>query len=207
MADTDLKVVVKAKELAVHSIKLTSNSNRFPKKYRYSLIAVEKDTPSGMILINMDSQAPNKAAAEALADKRIVIPGLTELTVIRPEVVFGSSRFDFYVEDKDGRRGFIEVKGCTLENDGIASFPDAPTERGVKHIEELITACEQGYSATLVFIVQMKGMRYIRPNDETHPAFGEALRKAAGLGVSVIAYECEICPNSMSVIGSIPVSL
>ena len=177
------------------------------RKYRYSLITVEKDTPSGILLINMDSQSPNKAAAEALADGRIRIPGMSELAVIKPESTFGNSRFDFYIQDNDGRSGFIEVKGCTLENEGVASFPDAPTERGVKHIEELISAGGEGYSATLLFIVQMKGMKYIRPNDVTHPAFGEALRKAAEKGVNVIAYECEVRPDELTVLKNIPVDL
>ncbi len=177
------------------------------RKYRYSLIAVRKETAAGPLYINMDSQAPNKVAAEALKDGRINIPGMSKLTVIKPESTFGNSRFDFYIEDRDGRKGFIEVKGCTLENEGIASFPDAPTERGVKHIEELILAKEQGYTATLLFIVQMKGMKYIRPNDETHPAFGNALRKASETGVNVIAYECEVKPDELSVSGNLPVKL
>ena len=177
------------------------------RKYRYSLIAVEKQRSSNVLLVNMDSQAPNRAAYEALSEGIIDIPGLGKLSSVRPESVYGNSRFDFYVEDEDGHRGFVEVKGCTLEEDGVASFPDAPTERGVKHIEELIDAKEKGYSSTLLFIVQMQGMKYIRPNDETHRAFGDALRRAAKAGVNVIAYECEVFPDSMTVNRKIPVLL
>ena len=177
------------------------------RKYRYSLIAVLKERDGGPLLINMDSQAPNKAAYEALSAGTVKIPDMGELVLIRPETVYGDSRFDFYLEDREGKKGFAEVKGCTLEEDGIASFPDAPTERGVKHIEELIKAKEEGYSASLIFIVQMEGMKYIRPNDETHPVFGDALRRAAKEGVCVKAYECKVEPGSMKVSGEIPVSL
>ncbi|MBO4819669.1 MAG: DNA/RNA nuclease SfsA [Firmicutes bacterium] len=177
------------------------------RKYRYSLIAVLKERENGTLLVNMDSQAPNKAAYEALSVGTIKIPGTGELTYIRPETVYGDSRFDFYFEDNEGRKGFAEVKGCTLEKGGIASFPDAPTERGVKHIEELIKAKKDGYYASLIFIVQMEGMKYIRPNDETHPAFGEALRRAAKAGVSVAAYECRVFPCAMTVSKEVPVSL
>ena len=177
------------------------------RKMRYSLIAVDKKLASGTLLVNMDSQAPNKAAFEGLSKGIIKIPGMSQLTVIKPETTFGNSRFDFYLEDKDGRKGFCEVKGCTLENEGIASFPDAPTERGVKHIEELMLAKEEGYVSTLLFIVQMEGMKYIRPNDETHPAFGDALRKAAEMGVSVIAYECSVTADTMIVTRPVPVDL
>ena len=177
------------------------------RKYRYSLIAAEKKRTGGTLLVNLDSQAPNKAAYEGLVSGRIKIPDMGQLSLIRRETVYGNSRFDFYLEDEKGRKGFAEVKGCTLENDGIASFPDAPTERGVKHIEELIKAEKEGYSASVIFIVQMKGMKYIKPNDDTHPAFGDALRKAEKEGVNVLAYECEICPGSMTVTEKLPVDL
>ena len=183
------------------------SSNMGKRKYRYSLIAVEKKSIGAALLINMDSQAPNKAAYEALSGGDIKIGDMSELTYIKPETAFGDSRLDFYLEDKDGKKGFAEVKGCTLEDNGVAAFPDAPTERGVKHIEELIKAKEKGYSASLIFIVQMEGMKYIRPNDETHPAFGEALRRAAAAGVNVMAYECKVNPGSMTVSKEIPVSL
>ena len=181
--------------------------NMGKRKYRFSLIAVEKKRKGGTLLINMDSQAPNKAAYEALLRGDIIIRDMGELTFIKPETVFGDSRLDFYFEDRDGKKGFAEVKGCTLEENGVAAFPDAPTERGVKHIEELIKVKEKGYLASLIFIVQMEGMKYIRPNDETHPAFGEALRRAASAGVDVRAYECKVKPGTMTVSKEIPVSL
>ena len=164
------------------------------RKYRYSLIGVDK---SGL-LINMDSQAPNMVVKEALSDGTITLPALGKLTLIRPETTYGDSRFDFYLEGEKGK-GFLEVKGCTLENDRVASFPDAPTERGVKHIEELIKAKEEGYFAGILFAVQMENMRYLIPNDVTHPAFGDALRKAHSAGVAVLAYECAVTEDTLTV--------
>lgn len=164
------------------------------RKYRYSLIGVDK---SGL-LINMDSQAPNMVVKEALSDGTISLPALGKLTLIRPETTYGDSRFDFYLEGEKGK-GFLEVKGCTLENDRVASFPDAPTERGVKHIEELIKAKEEGYFAGILFAVQMENMRYLIPNDVTHPAFGDALRKAHRAGVAVLAYECAVTEDTLTV--------
>lgn len=173
------------------------------RKLMYDLIAVEK----GDLLINMDSQAPNKVVREALENGVIQLPEIGKLTLIRPETVFGDSRFDFYIEDENGKKGFIEVKGVTLENDGIAAFPDAPTERGVKHINELIAAKNSGYSAYILFVVQMSGMKYLIPNDDTHKAFGDALRLAHSCGVNVLAYECEVEPNRLEVTGEISVKL
>lgn len=163
------------------------------RKLRYSLIAVEKQG----LLINMDSQAPNKVAEEALKSGAIGFEELGPLSIVKPETVYGDSRFDFYVEGESGQKGFIEVKGCTLENDGVASFPDAPTERGVKHINELVTAKEKGYFAGILFIVQMQGMKYLTPNDSTHPAFGDALRAAASAGISVRAFDCHVTPDTL----------
>jgi sugar fermentation stimulation protein A len=173
------------------------------RKLMYDLIAVEK----GNLLINMDSQAPNMVVREALKNGIIRLPEMEDLTLIRPETVYCDSRFDFYIEDKNGQRGFIEVKGVTLENDGIASFPDAPTERGVKHINELIKAKNAGYSTYIIFVVQMSGMKYLIPNDTTHKAFGDALRLADSCGVHVHAYECAVEPDSLDVVGEIPVKL
>ena len=149
-------------------------------------------------MINMDSQAPNIVVREALEAGTIRIPALGTLTKIKPETVYGNSRFDFYLEGTEGK-GFVEVKGCTLEEDNIASFPDAPTERGVKHIEELIKAKEDGYYAGILFVIQMEGMKYIRPNDETHPAFGEALRRASACGVETLAYDCKVTEDTLTV--------
>lgn len=182
------------------------------RRMRHSLVAVEKkvDAPGGKLLINMDSQAPNKVVQEALADGRIRLPGLSNLTLIKPEVKYGDSRFDFYVE-ADGadeqftnktvepKRAFIEVKGVTLEEDGHARFPDAPTERGIKHINELIRARREGYLVYIIFVVQMKGMKDVSPNYDTHPEFGDALAKAAEAGVSILAYDCKVTPDSLAI--------
>jgi len=149
-------------------------SNNPVRKTKFDLVAVEKERPAGPLLINMDAQAPNKVFGEWAAAGRF-LPGLTAL---RPEFTWEDSRFDFRLEDHLGPC-FVEVKGVTLEQDGLALFPDAPTERGVKHLRGLRRAVERGYRAAVFFVVQMKGPVRFRPNDETHPAFGTALREAA----------------------------
>lgn len=161
------------------------------RKTRYSLVAVEK----GDRLVNIDSGAPNKVVHEALR-QGFKLPGMDSLTTIRPEAVFGASRFDFYLEDGH-QRAYMEVKGVTLEEDGVVLFPDAPTLRGLKHVEELMTAHEQGYQATILFVVQMQGVTLFKPNDRTQPAFGEALRKASEKGVRILSYDCRVQPDSM----------
>lgn len=163
------------------------------RKLRYSLIAVRK----GNLLINLDSQAPNHVVKEALECGVIQLPDMRSLALIQAEKTFGASRFDFYIEDEEGKKGFIEVKGVTLEEDGIAAFPDAPTERGLKHLEELIRAQQQGYSGYMVFVVQMKGIREFRSNDRMHKAFGDILRRAARLGVHVLVYDCLVQENRL----------
>lgn len=168
------------------------------RKTRYDLIAVEK----GDLLVNMDAQAPNKVFQE-WAEADGFLPGLT---LLRPETTWGSSRFDFYWEAGE-RRGFVEVKGVTLEDDGHARFPDAPTERGVKHLEELIRCQGEGYEAAVCFVIQMEGMKDFAPNDVTHPAFGEALRKAAEAGVRVLAQECRVTPETLTMAGPVKVRL
>ncbi len=168
------------------------------RKTKYSLIAVEK----GNLLINMDSQAPNKVVEEWLLEKEPF--GKVEL--LKPECTYGSSRFDFYLET-EAEKIFIEVKGVTLEEAGIVSFPDAPTERGIKHLEELRACVEAGYKAAVIFVVQMEGMQHFEPNDKTHPQFGEALRQARKAGVEVLAYECKVTPSSLEITKSIPVVL
>ena len=173
------------------------------RKLMYDLITVEK----GSLLINMDSQAPNKVVREALEKGILRLPHMENLTVIRPEKTYGESRFDFYIEDKNGRKGFIEVKGVTLENDRIASFPDAPTERGIKHINDLIKAKNEGYNAYILFVVQMSGMKHLIPNDVTHKAFGDALRLANSCGVHILACECAVTPDSLEITGEIEVKL
>lgn len=156
------------------------------RKTPYDVIAVYK----GDRLINMDSQAPNAVAAAYLAER---FPAAT----IRREVTYGDSRFDFHVQNGD-EAWFIEVKGCTLEVDNVGYFPDAPTERGVKHLRHLIRATEEGYRAAVLFIIQMEGVTAIRPNDVTHPAFGEALRDAANAGVEVWAVDCTVTPATLA---------
>lgn len=168
------------------------------RKTKYDLIAVEK----GQLLINMDAQAPNQVFRE-WAEAGNFQRGLT---LLRPETVWGSSRFDFYWE-AGSRRGFVEVKGVTLEENGHTRFPDAPTERGVKHLEELIRCHSEGYEAAVCFVLQMSGMVDFAPNDITHPAFGEALRRASAAGVEVMARCCEVTPDSLSMGEPVPIHL
>lgn len=168
------------------------------RKTQYDLIAVEK----GTLLVNMDAQAPNQVFRE-WAEAGNFQEGLTFL---RPETTWGDSRFDFYWE-AGARRGFVEVKGVTLEEDGHACFPDAPTERGVKHLNELARCQTDGYEAAVCFVLQMAGMKDFAPNDRTHPAFGDALRQAAQAGVRVMARECIVTPDSLTIGAAVPVLL
>ncbi len=186
------------------TVYLEDFSDRMGKrKLSYDLVTVEK----GRLLINMDSQAPNKVTFEALKNGKIQLPGMSDMNIIRSETVYGDSRFDFYVEDINGVKGFVEVKGVTLENDGVASFPDAPTERGIKHVYELVKAAENGYYAYILFVIQMQGMRVFTPNDTTHKAFGDALRYADKNGVHVLSYECEVTPGSLEITEALPIRL
>ena len=173
------------------------------RKLRYSLIGVRKEDR----LINIDSQAPNKLVKEAMLSGRLIPSGLKDVAYYKPEYTFGSSRLDFYAEDSCGTKLLGEVKGVTLEEAGIVSFPDAPTERGIKHLEELRACVEAGYKAAVIFVVQMEGMQHFEPNDKTHPQFGEALRQARKAGVEVLAYECKVTPSSLEITKSIPVVL
>ena len=173
------------------------------RKLLYDLIAVNK----GGLLINMDSQAPNKAVREALESGALRLPEMAELTLVKPETVRGESRFDFYVEDSAGAKGYVEVKGVTLENGGIASFPDAPTERGIKHLHGLADAVRSGYKAYALFVIQMAGMSCFTPNNERHAAFGDALRYAAANGVTVLCRECAVTPDSMTLTKEVPIRL
>ena len=168
------------------------------RKTAFDLIAVEK----GARLINMDAQAPNRVFGEWARAGRF-IPGLT---LLRPETTFGGSRFDFYWE-APGRRGFVEVKGVTLEEDGVVRFPDAPTLRGVKHLEELVRARRAGYEAAVCFVIQMEDVIRFQPNDRTHPAFGQALRAAAAAGVEVLALDCRVAPDRLELNRPVPVEL
>lgn len=157
------------------------------RKTRWDLVAVEK----GGLLINMDSQAPNRAAGEALPR---LFPGLT---LARPEKTCGESRLDFYVE-AGPRKIYVEVKGVTLERDGAALFPDAPTLRGIKHLRELEKCVAAGYEAALLLVIQMKGITHFSPNWHTHAAFGDALLRARQAGVAILAYDCLVTPDSMT---------
>lgn len=189
----------RCRELLVPGARVYLEGNSDPKrKTAWDLVAVEK----GELLINMDSQAPNRAFDRWVRSGGF-LPGVT---LIRPEVSFATSRFDYYVE-ADGRRHFIEVKGVTLEQDGVARFPDAPTLRGVKHLEELIRAREQGYESWVCFVIQMTPMKWLEPNDATHPAFGDALRRAAAAGVHVLAVDCVVTPDSLTIQNPVPVRL
>lgn len=160
------------------------------RKTKWDLIGVEK----GERMINMDSQIPNRVVEEWIRDGNLV----EGATLIRPETTFGSSRFDLYVE-AEGRRIFIEVKGVTLEEKGVCRFPDAPSERAVKHLEELERAEREGYETYVFFVIQMKGVKYFTPNTDTHPAFAKALRKAAKNGVRVLAYDCVVTGDSIRI--------
>lgn len=162
----------------------SSNPNR---KTKFDLITVKK----GQRLINMDSQAPNAAVKEWLLGG-----GLGKISNLKPETTFGDSRFDFSF-DKDGRRCFLEVKGVTLEQDGVCAFPDAPTERGTRHLRELTRLVREGYGAYVLFVIQMERVLYLHPNDATDPAFGAALREAAAAGVEILAMDCAVTESSM----------
>ena len=159
------------------------------RKTKYDLITVRK----GSRLINMDSQAPNIAAKEWLLSG-----GLGNAENIKAECVHGDSRFDFSFT-LDGKPCFLEVKGVTLENDGICAFPDAPTERGTKHLRGLQKCVEEGFGGFVLFVIQMADVEYLHPNDATDPAFGKALREAAAAGVNVLAVDCTVTEDSMTI--------
>ena len=165
------------------------------RKTNYDLIFVEK----GERVICMDSQAPNAAAREWL-----LAGGLGEITELKAEYTHGDSRYDFSFL-KDGRRCFLEVKGVTLEQDGVCAFPDAPTERGVKHLQGLTRLAGEGYGAYVLFVIQMADVKFLHPNDATDPAFGAALREAKRRGVEVLAVECAVTPGQMSI--TVPVEI
>jgi len=227
-ATVHVKNTGRCKELLVPGCTVyLERSDNPERKTAFDLVAVEK----GDLLINMDAQAPNRLFQE-WAEAGSFIPGLT---LLRPETRFENSRFDFYWEagERSGLepaptvppgdvirlrrttvpasgacpKGFVEVKGCTLERDGWTYFPDAPTERGVKHLEELLRAKEQGYEAAVCFVIQMAGVDGFSPNDATHPAFGDALRRAASGGVDVLAVECAVTPEEVHITKPVPIKL
>lgn len=170
------------------------------RKTEYDLICVDR----GGVLINMDSQAPVPLFAQALRDGSVPIPSLQGMTNVRTEQRFGDSRLDFSA-CKNGKQYYGEIKGVTLEEGGIAYFPDAPTERGIKHIHELEKAHAMGLGALLIFIVHIPDVKALRPNDRTHPAFGQALREAMAQGVSVHALTCHVTPDTLTLQREIPV--
>ncbi|MBQ2296895.1 MAG: DNA/RNA nuclease SfsA [Ruminiclostridium sp.] len=167
------------------------------RKTKYDLITVRK----GDRLINMDSQAPNAAAREWL-----LAGGLGQIQDLKAETVHGDSRFDFSFI-KQGKTCFLEVKGVTLETDGVCAFPDAPTQRGVKHLRGLAQAAQEGYGAYVLFVIQMSDVQYLRPHDERDPAFGQALRQAAQAGVQILAMECEVEPGTVAITKPVPLVL
>ena len=167
------------------------------RKTKYDLITVRK----GDYLINMDSQAPNRAAKAWLERG-----GLGPAELVKPEQKFGNSRFDFYLE-RNGQGMYLEVKGVTLEDGGVCRFPDAPTERGAKHLRELIAAKEAGFDAGVLFVIQMRPVRWLEPNDGTDPAFGKALREAKAAGVQVLAVDCRVTEDSMEIYDAVEVRL
>lgn len=167
------------------------------RKTKYDLICVQK----GQRLINMDSQAPNAAAKEWL-----LAGGLGAITDLRPETVHGDSRFDFSFK-MEGKPCFLEVKGVTLEENGICAFPDAPTDRGTKHLRGLMRAAQEGYGAYVLFVIQMNPVVSLHPNDQTDPNFSAALRQAAAAGVTILAVDCTVTPEEMTVGGFVDVEL
>ena len=187
----------RCKELLIPECKVyLEKSNNPNRKTKFDLIAVEKiypensENPNKKLLVNMDSQLPNKVAHEWLQTQGY--------SFIKPEFSFRKSRIDFYME-KDDKKFLMEVKGCTLEIDGIGYFPDAPTERGVKHLEELILARQQGYSCKIAFVIQMEGITEVRGNATTHPEFATTLQKAKDAGVEVLFLCCRVMPDEVFV--------
>ena len=181
----------RCKELLIEGCTVwLEHSDSESRKTAFDLVAVEK----GDRLINMDSQAPNKAVGEWLREK---MP-FGESFSVYPEKKYGNSRFDFYLESQD-RKIFMEVKGCTLEKDGVVLFPDAPTLRGVKHIEELSHCLDEGYESYIMILVQMSDVKYFTPNYDTHPEFGESLENASRKGVKILCYDCNVTHDSMTV--------
>ena len=178
---------------------LEDHGENTERKTRYSLIKVVK----GDRIINMDSQAPNQIVKEWMEQGGLY----PDIRYIKRECKYDNSRFDIYYERENGIKGFVEVKGVTLEDNDVARFPDAPTERGVKHIYELIKAKGEGYEANIVFVIQMDGIRYFTPNDAMHKVFGDALREAKKAGVNIVAVECDVTKDEVWAKDYVPVHL
>ena len=177
---------------------ILEHSDNPTRRTEYDLIAVYKDDT----LINIDSQAPNKVFGEWISQSGF----FKSSTLIKPEYKYGSSRFDFYIE-ADGKKIFAEIKGVTLEKDGVLLFPDAPTERGVKHVTELVEAKKNGYDTYIFFIIQMKKCKYFTTNRETHPEFADALTEAQKRGVGIFALTCNVTDDSLEIDDFVDVSL
>ena len=201
--DAHVKNTGRLKELLISgaTVYLTKSENT-ARKTAYDLVMVEKATATGKQLVCIDSHGANSTAAEWLRNCEL----FSECAIFNREVTHGRSRFDFYIEDGD-RKIFLEVKGCTLEKDGVALFPDAPTERGVKHITELCEVQKEGFEAYILFVIQMKGVHLFSPNAKTHPEFARMLEYAAEHGVKIIAVDCSVTPDSVSADQLVPVKL
>ncbi|AWK50746.1 DNA/RNA nuclease SfsA [Clostridium beijerinckii] len=187
----------RCKELLIPNTRVFVQENNNPKrKTKFSLISVIKQEK----LINIDSQVPNKIVHEWISDGNLI----KDITLIKPESKYKSSRFDFYIETEK-RKAFIEVKGVTLENQGVVKFPDAPTERGVKHVKELCECVKEGYDAYIIFVVQMKNVLHFEPNVETHKEFADALKEAKKQGVNILAVDCEVKEDSIKIMDYVEV--
>ena len=194
----------RCRELLVPGCKVYLEESENPNRStRFDLVATEKKIGDSSILINMDSQAPNSVVEEWLRKGEL----FGEKIEVKREVTYSDSRFDFSITDESGRISFLEVKGCTLEKNGVVMFPDAPTERGVKHVKELIKAKKEGYGAYILILVQMCGVKYFVPNWDTHPSFGEALREAERNGVVILCYDSIVTSDSITLFKSVPVVL
>ena len=194
----------RCRELLVPGCKVYLEESENPNRStRFDLVATEKKIGDSSILINMDSQAPNSVVEEWLRKGEL----FGEKIEVKREVTYSDSRFDFSITDESGRISFLEVNGCTLEENGVDMFPDAPTERGVKHVKELIKAKKEGYGAYILILVQMCGVKYFVPNWDTHPAFGEALREAERNGVVILCYDSIVTSDSITLFKSVPVVL
>lgn len=180
----------RCKELLIPGVEVILECCDQPtRKTKYDLIAVYKE---GLGLVNIDSQAPNKVVKEWLLQQ--------DYTFVRPEYTYGDSRIDFYMEQGE-ERFLMEVKGCTLEVDGIGYFPDAPTERGIKHLRELSKATREGYHCILAFVIQMEGIYEVRANTGTHPEFGVALKEAKEAGVEILFLPCKVQEDRLTICG------
>lgn len=189
----------RCKEILTPGARVWVRENSDPhRKTRFDVITAQKNER----MINIDASAPNAAVKEWLPESGL----FRQISLIRPETTFGRSRFDFYIEG-DGRRMFMEVKGATLEDRGVVRFPDAPTERGLKHIKELEASLAGGFDACVLFVIQMKNVEYFEPNSATHEAFADALYQAHRAGVRILARDCRITPDSMEIADPVPVRL